>query len=114
VDETPLTIAVVELKVEHTYLQLSRESRAEKWKMMQGIVASHPDVELVWHDADAFSGECSDLVICRFRETYAYHAMWEELKDSELFTTPYFHITRVLIGMENAFEAYDRDLGIEV
>jgi len=45
---------------------------------------------------------------------YAYHAMWEELKDSELFTTPYFHITRVLIGMENAFEAYDRDLGIEV
>ena len=45
---------------------------------------------------------------------FDYHCMWEELKDSKLFTTPYFHITRVLIGMENAFEAYDEKLGIDV
>jgi len=27
----PDYVAIVELKLEHTYLQLSRETRAEKW-----------------------------------------------------------------------------------
>lgn len=112
--EAPVSVAIVELKVEPTYLQLSRETRAEKWRAMQAIIRAHPGVSVTWNDADAFSGECSDFVICRFARMFDYHCMWEELKDSELFTTPYFHIARVLIGMENAFEAYDEKLGIEV
>lgn len=36
----PDSVAIVELKVEHTYLQLSRETRAEKWQMMQAIIRS--------------------------------------------------------------------------
>ncbi len=82
--------------------------------MKQGIIRAHPGVSMTWNDADAFSGECSDFVICRFNSMFVYHCMWEELKDSELFTTPYFHITRVLLGMENAFEAYDASIGIDV
>ena len=112
--EIPDSVAIVELKVEPSYLQLSREIRAEKWQMMLGIIRAHPNVSVTWNDADAFSGECSDFVICRFQSMFDYHCMWEELKDSELFTTPYFHITRVLIGMENAFEVYDETLGIDV
>ena len=112
--EIPDSVAIVELKVEPSYLQLSREIRAEKWQMMLGIIRAHPNVSVTWNDADTFSGECSDFVICRFKVMFDYHCMWEELKDSELFTTPYFHITRVLIGMENAFEVYDETLGIDV
>lgn len=113
-DEAPVSVAIVELKVEPAYLRLSRETRAEKWQMMQGIIRAHPGVHVSWNDADAFSGECSDFVICRFQSMFDYRCMWEELKDSELFATPYFYITRVLIGMENAFEAYVEKLGIEV
>ena len=107
-------MAIVELKVEPTYLQLSRETRLEKWQMMQGIIRAHPGVSVTRNDAYAFSGECSDFVICRLNSMFEYHCMWEELKDSELFTTPYFYITRVLLGMENAFEAYDASIGIDV
>ena len=110
--DTPVTVAIVELNVEPTYLQLSREERAAHWRALQDIIARHPGVEVVWHDADALNGECSDFVICRFANLFAYHAMWEEIKDGPLFATPYFHITRVLIGMENAFVAYDESLGI--
>lgn len=110
--ETPATVAVVELMVEPTYLQLPREARAERWEATRVIIARHPNVSVTWHDADAISGECSDFVICRFDTLFDYHCMWEELKDSELFTAPYFHITRVLMGMENAFVAYDEQIGI--
>ena len=110
--EEPVTVAVVELKVEATYLQLSREERAAHWLALQEIIAAHPKVSVVWHDADARSGECSDFVICRFANLFDYHCMWEEIKDGPLFMTPYFHITRVLIGMENAFVAYDETIGI--
>ncbi|MDA0787157.1 MAG: Darcynin 2 [Proteobacteria bacterium] len=110
--DEPVTVAVVELKVEPTYLQLSREARFEHWTRLQEIIRGHPGVEVVWHDADAISGDCSDFVICRFRTLFDYHCMWEEIKDGPLFSTPYFHITRVLIGMENAFVAYDEAIGI--
>lgn len=112
--EEPVTVAVVELKVEATYLQLSREARFGHWMKLQEIIRGHPKVSVVWHDADAISGECSDFVICHFRSLFDYHCMWEEIKDGPLFATPYFHISRVLIGMENAFVAYDEAMGIEV
>ena len=111
--DVPVTVAVVELKVEPTYLQLSREERAAHWQALQAIIGNHPKVSVVWHDADAISGECSDFVICRFETLFDYHCMWEEIKDGPLFSTPYFHITRVLIGMENAFVAYDEAIGID-
>ena len=38
---------------------------------------------------------------------FDYHCLWEELKDSGLFTTPYFGITRGLISIESTFEVYD-------
>ncbi len=38
--------------------------------------------------------------------------MWKEIKDGPLFSTPYFHIVRVLIGIENTFVAYDEVIGI--
>ena len=44
--ETPTSVAIVELKVEPTYLQLSRETRLEKWQMMQGIIRAHPGVSV--------------------------------------------------------------------
>ena len=112
--DEPVTVAVVELKVEATYLQLSREARAAHWLALQEIIAAHPKVGVVWHDADALSGECSDFVICHFQTLFDYHCMWEEIKDGPLFMTPYFNITRVLLGMENAFVAYDEAIGIEV
>jgi hypothetical protein len=42
VTEEPVTVAVVELKVEATYLQLSREARAAHWLAMQKIIAAPP------------------------------------------------------------------------
>jgi hypothetical protein len=100
------------LKVEPTYLQLSRAVRLEHWKKLQEIVRAHSGVEVTWHDADATSGACSDFVICRFTSLFVCHCMWEEIKDGPLFSTPYFHINRVLIGMENASVAYDEKIGV--
>lgn len=97
--------------MEHTYLQLSRETRAEKWQMMQAIIRAHPGVSVTWNDADAFSGECSDFLICRFRSMFDYHCLWEELKDSELFTTPYFHITRCSWGWKTPSRCMTRRSG---
>jgi hypothetical protein len=110
--DTPVNVAIVELQVEPTYLQLSREARLEHWMNLQDIIRAHPGVDVVWHDADATSGSCSDFVICRFQMLFDYHSMWEEIKDGPLFSTPYFHIVRVLIGVENAFVAYDEAIGI--
>ncbi|HEY2387540.1 MAG TPA: darcynin family protein [Candidatus Binatia bacterium] len=100
-------IAVVLLQFEPRWLALPREKRREVAAVLTEILSRHPDVAVRWFDADALGHGYTDFVTCEFGDMAAYHFLWEELRDSALFTTPYAHIKGVVLGIERGYEAYE-------
>lgn len=112
VKQTPFC-AVVFLSFEPAWLGLTRKERAVWAERVGGICERHPKVPVSWFDADAFAGGHSDFVICRFTDLRDYHFLWEELRDTELFSRPWVRIANVALGMERGYEAYEQTLGAD-
>ncbi|WP_428674153.1 darcynin family protein [Roseibium sp.] len=102
--------AVVYLTIEPTWLALPREERSARAEGIGEILARHPGVSFDWFDADALGSGYSDFVICRFSDMRAYHHLWEELRDTEIFSKPYARIANVTLGIENGFRDYEETL----
>jgi len=102
--------AIVYLAFEPAWLALTREERGRIAGKTGAILARHPRVTFEWFDADAFAGGFSDFAICRFSDLRAYHHLWEELRDTEIFTRPYARIVNVTTGIENGFQDYEASL----
>lgn len=100
-------VAIVYLAFEPAWLALSRPERTQYAAAIAAIVARHPEVTLEWVDADAMSGQFSDFVICRFSDMRAYHHLWEELRDTEIFARPFARIVRVSTGITDGFKDYE-------
>ncbi len=100
-------VAVVLLQFEARWLALSRARRREVAAGATEITGRHPGVAVRWFDADALGHGYTDFVLCEFTDVAAYHFLWEELRDSPLFTTPYVHIKDVVLGIERGYEAYE-------
>lgn len=102
--------AVVYLAFEPAWLALSRADRQAHAANIGGILGRHPEVSFEWFDADALSGGFSDFAICRFSDMRAYHHLWEELRDTEIFARPFARIVNVSVGIENGFQDYEASL----
>jgi hypothetical protein len=102
--------AVVLLSAEPAWLALSREERNTKALMGKLVVRNHEAVRVRWIDSDALGGRFTDMLLCEMDDLWSYHKLMEELRDTELFHRPYFRIVDVHIGLENAYEAYEREL----
>ncbi|MEP1932913.1 MAG: darcynin family protein [Roseibium sp.] len=99
--------AIVYLAFEPAWLALSRKERSVYAEGIWPILVNHPKVTFEWFDADALAGGYSDFAICRFSDMRAYHHLWEELRDTEIFSKPLARITNVTIGIENGFQDYE-------
>lgn len=102
--------AIVYLAFEPAWLALSREERGRIAGRIGGILARHPKVSFEWFDADALAGGFSDFAICRFSDMRAYHHLWEELRDTEVFAHPFARIVNVTTGIQNGFQDYEDSL----
>lgn len=97
--------AVVVLAFEPAWLALSRPERGQWAARIAEITARHAKVKLSWFDSDALGNGYNDFVLCHFDNLLDYHFLWEELRDTELFSRPYVRIVNVLPGIERAYEA---------
>ncbi|MBD0379560.1 darcynin family protein [Paenibacillus sedimenti] len=106
---------VVLLEVDHTWLALPREARREYASELYEIIGHHADeVKVRYFDADAFSGKCTDFVICETQHIAAYYNMWEALKDTQAFSGGFYRIKDVIYGIQNAYQTYEIEvLGME-
>lgn len=103
-------MAVVRLNFEPRWLALSRDERRAYAELIEQILARHPEVSFRWFDADALGSGYTDFAICEFEELTKYHFLWEELKDTDLFTKPYASITDVTLGIEQGYRAYEQQV----
>ena len=100
--------AVMTLRLLPPWLALDRTVRREKSEPMYDIARRYRnEVDVEWFDADALGSGFTDWVLCRFDSLDRYHAMWEELRDLELFSHPYAEIGQVLLGLSDGHQRYE-------
>lgn len=100
--------AVVAMKFLPAWLALDRESRRARAAAMYEVAGRYrDDVSVEWYDADALGTGHTDWVMCRFDSLDRYHAMWEELRDLDVFFHPYAEIVDVRLGLRDGYERFE-------
>ncbi|WP_145329107.1 darcynin family protein [Paenibacillus xylanexedens] len=102
---------IVLLEFYPSWLALPREQRRMHAAALQTTIEKYSGlVSVRFFDAEALPGkDYTDFVVCETEDLKAYHYLWEEIRDSEPYTKGYMKIKDVIMGLENAFQAYERE-----
>ncbi len=93
------------------WLALPREHRAEIEGHLDAILRrAEPAVQVRFFDAEAFARGHTDWLLAETSDLGAYHELWEEIRDTPLFTVPYWVVVDTVIGIEDAHRVYDREV----
>ncbi len=104
---SPRYAAVVSLRLLPQWLALDRSTRNTKAREIAEITDRYDDVSFEWFDADVLGTGFSDWVLCRFDSLDRYHALWQEIRDTEFFFVPYAEITQVMLGLADGYRRYE-------
>jgi hypothetical protein len=90
------------------WLRLSRSQRAEVFATeVVALLSAHAGIELRHFDAEAYSAVCSDMLMLRVPDAKALHFFIEGLRDSSIYTTPYFKVVHIIPAWEDGYRAYE-------
>lgn len=98
---------MVQLSALPTWLALPRDQRREAGARCLAVARRHPRVRLRWVDVEAFSSGCSDVLIAETPDPRAWYYLFEALRDTELFTVPYFRLEQILSGIDDGYLDYE-------
>jgi hypothetical protein len=93
------------------WLSLSRKERSDFTdSVLVPIYQRYPKVSARVFDVEAFSADCSDIVMYETESIQEYQFMIDAIRDTEIFTKPYFEIVRILPAIEEGYLEYDSHL----
>lgn len=93
-------MAVIEFQILPRWFELDSRTQRDYANQLARLLRRYETVESRWFDADAWTGEFSDFVICEFEDLDAYNELWSEMRRHPFLATPYARIGHVLMGME--------------
>lgn len=91
-----------------SWLALPRWRRSEIGDAALSDALNGGQVRLRHFDAEAYSGFCSDMSVFETDDLTAYYYVMERLRDTPLFTTPYFEIVQIIPTIEDGFRQFER------
>ena len=87
------------------WLSLSRQERRELADATLGTaLRKHPAISMRFFDAEAFTARCSDIAIFTTTDLDEYYLLVEDLRDSPLYTVPYFRLDDLILTIEDGHE----------
>jgi hypothetical protein len=93
------------LRATEQWLRLSREARRRLSDEHVGTALRQlPALKLRYFDAEAFSADCSDIMLTDLQQHYDFI---ERLRDSPLVTAPYFEFVKVVLTIEDGFRGFE-------
>jgi len=102
-------VSILFFEAQPGWLALSREKRNEIMGPLRGILTKHSGVSLRWLDADTIGHGYTDMALCEYHDIRDYHFLWEELRDTPVFSVPYFILKSTSMGIEDAYVAYEKE-----
>lgn len=105
----------VHMNATKEWLRLSREERARYFDEIQtGIFSKYPSVSIRLYDIEAFSTKCSDIAVYETENIQDYYFLVDALRDSKVYTVPYFEIVDIFPGIEEGFAEYESSINRSV
>ncbi len=110
-NENPLTVLVL-LNATPAWLKLTRQERAKfvGEHITPIIQKTNEHVRVRLFDSEYFHGRVSDYMIVETDHFYQYKLFIEMLRDTKIYSEPYFTIVDIVPGQENAFRQFDEIL----
>lgn len=103
---TRYTIFVL-LKTRPAWLALSRPERNRIAEQTLGAAVQEGGIDVRLFDAEAFATHCTDVAMLQTSDLQAYYFAIERLRDSPLFTVPYFEMVGIIPAIENGFRTFE-------
>lgn len=90
------------------WLSLSRPAREDIATAAYAEALGQGTVTVRHFDAEAFTACCSDIVVFGTEDLVAFHCVMERLRDSALFSVPYFEVVRIIPAIEDGYRHFER------
>lgn len=100
------------LSTTENWLRLTREERNKfNEKFFVPLIKKYQEfIEIRLFDSESTHALHTDFMIIETTDLTQYYYFWEEVRDSEIYTIPYFKINDILIGQEDGFKDYEKNL----
>lgn len=96
------------LKASTAWLSLPRsERRVLADQHVSAPLQSAPGLRMRYFDAEAFSAQCSDVMMLETSDPAGYYFFMERLRDSPLIAQAYFEVVQIVPSIEEGFRAYE-------
>lgn len=100
----------VHMDARKEWLRLSRQERNEYFgKVQDDIFSKYPSVSVRLFDVEAFSSKCSDIAMYETENIQDYYFLIEELRDSEIYTVPYFDVVDIFPALEDGYVEFEQE-----
>ncbi|WP_339614562.1 darcynin family protein [uncultured Parvibaculum sp.] len=98
----------VHLRTTPSWLALPRAQRSAIAAEAFAQALPSDEVRMRYFDAEAFTGRCTDLALFETTDLKAYYFAIERLRDTPLFTVPYFEVTDIIATVEDGYIAFEK------
>lgn len=106
--DTPFSLFLL-LKTQPAWLALPRQERNRIAGDAMSFALAGQAVSLRHFDAEAFSGRCTDVAVLSALDLRACYTVIERLRDSPLFSVPYFEVVDIIPTLEDGFRAFEAE-----
>lgn len=104
-------VCVMHLTALPSWLSMSRVQRQSfVADHVEPLLRRHPGVSVRWIDVEAFSSDCSDVLLADAADLRSWNTFVEALRDTEVFARPLFRLERLNVGIEDGYLEYDRSM----
>ncbi|NVK58395.1 MAG: Darcynin 1 [Alteromonadaceae bacterium] len=101
----------VHMNATKEWLSLSRAERTEYFDTIKKeIFSKYQSVNIRLYDIEAFSTKCSDIAVYETENIQEYYFLIDALRDTKIYTVPYFEIVDIFPAIEDGFEEYEESL----
>lgn len=102
----------IHLSATLAWLALTRPRRQEVIvEHVEPVLRRHDEVMISWIDAEAWSAVPSGVLPAQTDDGTARPDLFEELRDTPLWSVPYFVAERIIPAVEDAFLDYEQRTG---
>ena len=103
----------VMLRANTAWLALPRARRRALADQHLGPIlqAQQGRLRMRYFDAEAFTAQCSDVMMTETEDPKQHYFFMEQLRDSALITHPYFEVLQIVPTIEEGYQAYEKETG---
>ena len=101
------------LRATPAWLRLSRNQRRALTDLHLAPLLVGPEaVRLRYFDAEAFTADASDVMMIETEDPRHHYFFMERLRDSPMFTVPYFELRQIVPAIEEGYALYEEAAGL--